>query len=155
MSEQNLSLMRRWFDEVWNHGRLETIHELMAPDAVGIGQGGAEAAIHGPSEFQAFVERLRAVFPDMSVNVEDAFGAGDKVAVRWSATMTHQGGDLGIPSSGKRVHITGISILRIVDGQIVAGWDNWDELGMMRQIGAIQQPNVALTTLPNANPGTP
>jgi len=146
MSEQNLSLVRRWFDEVWNHGRHETIHELMSPDAIGIGQGGAEAAIHGPGEFQAFVERLRAAFPDMSVNVEDAFGAGDKVAVRWSATMTHQGGDLGIPASGKRVHITGISILRIVDGQIVAGWDNWDELGMMRQIGALQQPNVASTT---------
>ena len=53
---------------------------------------------------------------------------------------------MGIPASGKHVHIAGISILRIVDGQIVAGWDNWDELGMMRQIGAIQQPNVALTT---------
>ncbi len=148
MSMQNLSLACRWFDEVWNHGRHETIHELMAPDAIGIGQGGAGAAIHGPGEFQAFVERLRAAFPDMSVNVEDAFAAGDKVAVRWSATMTHQGGDLGIPASGKPVHITGISILRIVDGKIVAGWDNWDELGMMRQIGAIQQPNVAMTAAP-------
>ena len=135
MSEQNLSLVRRWFDEVWNHGRFETIHELMSCDAIGIGQGGAGAAIHGHGEFQTFVERLRAAFPDMSVNVEEAFASGDKVAVRWSATMTHQGGDLGIPASGKRVHITGISILRIVDGQIVAGWDNWDELGMMRQIG--------------------
>ena len=148
MSVQNISLTRRWFDEVWNQGRVETIRELMAPDAIGVGQGGAGAAIHGPAEFQAFVERLRAAFPDMSVTVEDAFGAGDKVAVRWSATMTHQGSDLGIPASGKRVHITGITILRIVDGRIVAGWDNWDELGMMRQIGAIQQPNVALTAAP-------
>ena len=68
--------MRRWFDEVWNKGRFETIHELMAPDAIGIGQGGSEAAIHGPKEFQAFVERLRGAFPDIHVTVEDAFGAG-------------------------------------------------------------------------------
>ena len=146
MSEHNISLMRRWFDEVWNQGRLETIHELMAPDAIGIGQGGAEAAIHGPKEFQAFVERLRRAFPDIHVTVEDAFSSDDddKVAVRWSATMTHQGSDLGIPASGKIVHITGISIVRLVDGRIVEGWDNWDQLGMMREIGAIQESSVAL-----------
>ncbi len=148
MSEHNISLMRRWFDEVWNQGRLETIRELMAPDAIGVGQGGAEAAIHGPGEFQAFVERLRGAFPDIHVTVEDAFGADDKVAVRWSAAMTHQGSDLGIPASGKSVHITGISIVRLVDGQIVEGWDNWDQLGMMRRIGAIQETSVALMATP-------
>ncbi len=148
MSEQNTSLIRRWFDEVWNQGRLGTIHELMAPDAIGIGQGGAGAAIHGPAEFQTFVERLRAAFPDISVTVEDVFAAGDKVAARWSATMTHQGNEMGIPASGKRVRVTGISMVRIANGQIVAGWDNWDELGMMRQIGAIQESSVALTAAP-------
>jgi predicted ester cyclase len=59
------------------------------------------------------------------VTVEDAFGAGDKVVARWSATMTHKGGQLGIPASGKHVLITGISIGRIVNGKIVEGWDNW------------------------------
>lgn len=63
MSEHSISLLRRWFDEFWNKGCVETIHELMAPEAIGIGQGGAEAAIHGPQEFQAFVERLRGHFP--------------------------------------------------------------------------------------------
>ena len=144
MSEQNISLMRRWFDEVWNKGRVETIHELMAPDAIGIGQGGSDATIHGPQEFQAFAERLRGAFPDIHVTVEDAFEADGKVAVRWSATMTHQGSELGIPPSGKTVHITGISIVRLVNGQITAGWDNWDQLGMMQQIGAIQESSVPL-----------
>ena len=94
------------------------------------------------------MERLRAAFPDISVTVEDVFAAEDKVAARWSATMTHRGSDLGIPASGKRVRITGISMVRIANGQIVAGWDNWDELGMMRQIGAIQEASVALTAAP-------
>jgi len=148
MSEHNISVMRRWFDEIWNKGRLETIHELMAPDAIGIGQGGAEAAVHGPSEFQAFAERLRGAFPDIHVTVEDAFGADDKVAVRWSATMTHQGNDLGVPATGRSVRITGISIVRLVNGQIVEGWDNWDQLSMMRQIGAFQESSVALMAAP-------
>jgi len=31
--EQNVSLMRRWFQEVWNEGKLQTIHDLMAAEA--------------------------------------------------------------------------------------------------------------------------
>jgi steroid delta-isomerase-like uncharacterized protein len=137
MAENNVAIVRRWFDEVWNHGKLDTIHELMAADAVGIGQSGAEGVLRGPHEFQAFVERLRGAFPDIHVTIEDAFEAGDKAAARWSATMTHRGDQLGIAASGKPVRITGISLVKIAGGKIVAGWDNWDQMTMMREIGAI------------------
>ncbi len=143
MSEQTVALLRRWFDEAWNKGRVETIHELLAADAITLGQGGPEAAIRGPHEFQAFVEKLRGAFPDIHVTVEDAFGAGYKVVARWSATMTHRGDQPGIPASGKHVRITGISIGRIVNGKIVEGWDNWDQLTMLREIGAIGELKVA------------
>ena len=145
MSEQNVAILGRWFQEVWNEDRLETIHELMAPDAVGVGEAGPEAIIHGPDEFRVFVEKLRGAFPDILVTIEDTFASDDKVAARWSATMTHEGDQLGIPASGKRVHITGITIARIANGQIVQGWDNWDQLTMLREIGAIGKPSVALT----------
>jgi steroid delta-isomerase-like uncharacterized protein len=144
MSDQNVALLRRWFQEVWNEGRIETIHELMAPDAVGIGEAGPEAVIHGPDEFRGFVEKLRGAFPDIHVTIEDAFASGDKVAARWSATMTHKGNQLGVPASGKRVRITGISLVQLANGQIVRGWDNWDQFTMMMGIGAIGQPSVAL-----------
>jgi len=144
MSDNNVALIHRWFDEVWNNGRLDAIHELMAPKFVGIGQSGPEAVIRGPQEFQTFVEQLRGAFPDIHVTIEDAFAAGDKVVARWSATMTHRGDHLGLPATGKQVRITGISIGRIVDGKIVEGWDNWDQLGMMREIGAVTESKAAL-----------
>ena len=50
--------------------------------------------------------------------------------------MKHLGGSLGIPATGKPVRSTGISIARIEKGQIVEGWDNWDQLEMLKQIGA-------------------
>jgi steroid delta-isomerase-like uncharacterized protein len=145
MSEHNIILIRRWFDEVWNEGRLETIGELMAPDAVGIGQAGSDAVIRGPQQFQSFVEKLRGAFPDIHVTIEDAFCRDDKVVARWSATMTHSGDQLGIPKSGKRVRITGISIARIANGKIVEGWDNWDQLTLMREIGAVSDSSITLT----------
>src|SRR5580704_12281271 len=144
MSEHNIILIRRWFDEVWNEGRLETIGELMAPDAVGIGQAGSDAVIRGPQQFQSFVEKLRGAFPDIHVTIEDAFAAGDKVAARWSATMTHHGDHLGLPASGKKVRITGISLVKIANGKIVAGWDNWDQMTMMREIGALKGAEIPL-----------
>ncbi len=144
MSQDNITIVRRWFDEVWNRGQVATIPELMAADAVGVGQGGAEVVIRGPHEFQAFVEKLRGAFPDIHVTIEDAFATEDKVAARWSATMTHRGDHLGLPASGKQVRITGISLVKIANGKIVAGWDNWDQLTMMREIGAIKGVEIPL-----------
>ena len=43
----------------------------------------------------------------------------------------------GIPSSGKRVSVNGMSVQRIGAGKIVEGWDNWDQLGLLVQLGAV------------------
>ncbi len=141
--EGNILLMRRWFQEVWNDGRMQTVHELLSPNAVARGQRGADKEIHGPDEFAKFVGEIRGAFPDIKVNVEDVFGAGDKVVLRWSAVMTHTGDSLGLPASGRTVRSQGITIARIADGKIVEGWDNWDQLGMLEQIGVYQQPVAA------------
>lgn len=136
--------MRRWFHEVWNEGRTETVYELVAPKAVARGQRGAESEIRGPEEFVQFVREIREAFPDIALVIEDIFGSGDKVVVRWSATMTHRGDSLGIPHTGKMVRSRGISIARITEGQIVEGWDNWDQLGMLEQLGAYIPPGAVI-----------
>jgi steroid delta-isomerase-like uncharacterized protein len=142
--EENIQLMRRWFKEVWNEGKTETIPALLAVDAIGIGELEDGSPLRGPAEFVPFVERIRGAFPDINIVVEDAFGAEDKVVLRWSATMTHRGDHLGIPASGMRVRIAGMSIARIRDKHIVEGWDNWDQLGMLKQIGAYESSGATL-----------
>jgi steroid delta-isomerase-like uncharacterized protein len=132
--EENIALMRRWFKEAWNEGRIETVHELMAENAIGIGQDRPGVEIHGPTEFVGLVNRLRGAFPDIKIIIEDVFGAGDKVTVRWSAAMTHTGDQLGMPATNKKVQVSGISIAQIENGQIIRGWDNWDQLGLMQQL---------------------
>jgi predicted ester cyclase len=89
------------------------------------------------------VREIRGAFPDIQVKVEDVFGAGDKVVLRWSAIMTHTGDALGLTASGRTVRSRGITIARIVDGKVVEGWDNWDQLGMLEQIGVYKQPLAA------------
>jgi steroid delta-isomerase-like uncharacterized protein len=142
--EENVHLMRRWFHEVWNEGRIQTVHELLAPNCIAKGQRGADSEIRGPEEFVKFVHEIRNSFPDHKLQIEDIFGADDKVVIRWSSTMTHSGDGLGMPASGKKVRIRGISIARFHAGKIVEGWDNWDQLALLEQIGAYKQPDASL-----------
>jgi steroid delta-isomerase-like uncharacterized protein len=134
--EENIALMRRWFNEVWNQGRLDAIAEMMAPDAVGVGAAGPDQVIHGPAEFRLFAEQFQKAFSRIQITVEDAFGSDDKVAVRWSAEMTHTGEGIGIPATGRTARVRGISLARVENGKLVEGWDNWDQLGLQQQLQA-------------------
>jgi steroid delta-isomerase-like uncharacterized protein len=139
--DDNISLMRRWYREVWREGKNQTIHELMASDAPLRGPAGP---IVGPEGFVAFAEQIRNAFPDTEVTIEDIFAVDDKVAIRWVATGTHKGDGLGVPASHRPVSISGSTIVRIVNGKIVEGWDHWDRLGMLEQVGAYKQPEAAI-----------
>jgi steroid delta-isomerase-like uncharacterized protein len=143
----NVNLVRRWFEEVWNQGRMETVHELLDPHARGMGQGGGGTEISGPKDFVVFAKRLLGAFPDMNFTIDDAFGDGNKVVARWSATMTHTGPDLGFAATNREAHVTGITIVQIENGKIVAGWDNWDQLAMFRQLGVIPEAQESQLTL--------
>ncbi len=138
MSDANVAILKRWFEEVWNQRREETIMELLAPDCIGHGTRDNGGDIHGPREFLPFYERICSAFPDMKVTVEDGFGEGEKAVVRWSATMHHRGDHLGPRATGNQVAMTGTTIARIANGKIVEAWDNWDKLAMLQQIGVVQ-----------------
>ena len=59
---------------------------------------------------------------------------------RWRASGTHQGEFRGIAPTGKPVAMSGIGVFRFSnDGKVVESWDNLDELGMLRQMGAISR----------------
>jgi steroid delta-isomerase-like uncharacterized protein len=140
--EENISLMSRWFQEVWNEGRVQTIYDLLDEHIRGWGQDQPGVEIKKPADFEALYNRIHGAFPNQKMTVEDAFGSGDKVVVRWSSVMTHTGDHLGIPATHKEVRITGITIARIVNGKIVEGWDNWDQLALAQQLTT----NVAAAT---------
>jgi len=134
--EKNIVLVRRWFKEAWNEGRVQTIYELLHENAACHGSDLEAEVLRGPAEFEVLYNRLRGAFPDIQIEIEDAFGSDDKVAVRWSAVMTHTGDHLGMPATNKQVRITGSAMVRIEKGKIVECWDNWDQLALMQQINS-------------------
>jgi steroid delta-isomerase-like uncharacterized protein len=137
VSEENKAIVRRWFEEVWNQGREGTIDELFPAEGVAHGLGDSESDVHGPTEFKPFAANIRGSIPNTQIRVEDILSEGDRVAVRVILEGTHTGQGLGVPPTGRKVSIQGIIILRMVDGQIVEAWNSYDQLGLLRQIGAL------------------
>ena len=126
-AQENKDLVRREQEELWNHtGELDAAEELFAA-------GQAEAAKQGAANF-------RRGFPDVISTIEDLIAEGDKVVARWRSWATHRGDYMGIPQTGNRVEFTGISIYRIEEGKIAESWTVEDQLGLMRQIGALPEP---------------
>jgi steroid delta-isomerase-like uncharacterized protein len=81
---------------------------------------------------------LLAAFPDFHRSMEDIIAEGDKVVARYTATGTHQGEFMGIPATGKRVTFGWITIYRIAAGKVAEEWLLFDQLSLLRQIGAMR-----------------
>ncbi len=73
---ENIERTRRWFQEVWNEGRFETVHDLFSPDAVARGQRGGESEIRGPEEFVKFVREIRGASASPALSMEKSLRAG-------------------------------------------------------------------------------
>ena len=138
MSIENKTLVQRWFSEVWNEGRADAIDEMLADDAVVHGLG---ADLHGPAEFKHFHSAYRNAYPDVAIHIDGLVAEGEMVAVRWSAIGTHRGDGLGFPATGRRAQFTGMVFVRIKEGKLVEGWNNFDQLGMLQQLGIVSLPS--------------
>jgi predicted ester cyclase len=60
--------------------------------------------------------------------------------VRYTWRGTYQGTWPDLPQAGIVVTMTGIAIHRVVGGKITDLWVVGDELGLMRQLGAVSMP---------------
>ena len=136
MPGANTTWVQRWFEQVWNEGDANAIDNLMTADAVMHGLGEAGREMPGSAPFKEFAARFRGAFPDVRITVDATVEEGDMIAARWTAMMTHLGDDLGIPATGRPVTVTGMSMARLRDGLMVEGWNNWDTMALMQQIGA-------------------
>ena len=134
-------LVKRFVDEVFALGRLETIDELVAPDFVDHEEfPGLTSDRDGVKQFFTM---FKSAFPDGRFDVEDLIEEGDKMVVRATIRGTHRGVFIGIPPTGKQITVTSIDILRIRDGQAIEHWGVTDMAAMLTQLGVMPEPATA------------
>jgi steroid delta-isomerase-like uncharacterized protein len=132
--DDNVALVRRFYEEVYNrrnvafadeaHAAGYRYHDTTNPD---------EVVDH--ATFMARNAGFAAAFPDRRVDIDDAFGAGDRAVARATLHATHTGKLGDIPPTGKPVRLTSTIIYRFEDNKIAEEWEIFDALGMYRQLG--------------------
>ena len=140
--EENKAIARRLTEEVVNKGNLAVLDEVVDTNIVDHNPMIPDQA-PGLEGAKQFFGMLRTAFPDWDSNIDVIIAEGDKVAVRFSGSGTHQGEFFGIPPTGKQVTTTGNVIYRIAGSKIVDQWINADMLGMLQQLGVVPPPGQA------------
>ena len=135
-TQENKALARRVLEEMFNKGNLDAADELLAADYVDHDPAMPED-IHGPEGFKEYVGAYRTAFSDLHLEIEDQIAEGDKVVTRWTGTGTHDGELAGIPPTCNHVTLPGMEIVRISDGKLVEGWEGYDSMTLMRQLGVM------------------
>lgn len=135
--EENKELIRRFYDGFYNEKNFALIDELFysgyvhhAPDV----RGGCRDY----HEFREHELNMANAFPHQKVVIEDQVAEGDKVTTRSLMSGTQEADLPNIPSRGRHVEIMKIAIHRIENGKIREGWECYDLLGMMQQLGVAQ-----------------
>ena len=135
----NTALARRWHAELFVQGNLAVAEEILSSDFT-MHAPGVPPEWRGPEGAKQFVRLIRGAFSDIELPAEDLIAAGDRVVDRWSLRGVHTGPFGDLPATGKRFAVTGIDIFRIADGKLAEFWQNWDQLGLLQQLGALPAP---------------
>lgn len=133
LQEQNKAVAKSAFEEILSNGRFELADQLYARDFVNHGIR-RDASLE---EDQAALKGWHQAFSDVVVEPRKLIAEGDLVTVYWVARGTNTGTGNGLPATGKKVELAGITIWRIADGKIKEEWSAFDQLSMMRQLGLL------------------
>ncbi len=148
--EDNKAIVGRWFTGFWGKTvNLDVVDEIAAPDML------LKYSLHEPrrgrDDIKAFMTDFRAAFPDLNFwGTANLIAEGDYVVAQWEGGGTHTGpsfndflmGSLP-PASGRKMHFTGITVLKVVNGKIV------EETGLDDGVAALIQLDILW------NPRTP
>ncbi|MDT9697839.1 ester cyclase [Streptomyces sp. P17] len=129
---------RRFFEEVAGKGAAPTFNDVLIEDYHDHDPANPQDNI-GLDAIRREVEMWRSGF-DFSFTIEDQLAQGDLVCTRWTWSGLHKGDFMGIEATGRKVSMTGCTIQRCTpDGKIAEGWWQYDRLGLMEQLGALDE----------------
>ena len=135
--ENNTAAVNRFF-AVAGHGDLDALDALVSHDYV-MHDPSAPEEVRGLEGARAFVKGYREALGPIQVTIDHQFAQGDFVATRFTARGRHEGELMGVAATGADVTITGLCISRCSDGKVVEEWELVDQVGLMRQIGALPE----------------
>jgi steroid delta-isomerase-like uncharacterized protein len=131
-AQVNIDLIRRALS-AFNAADLDRCVTLLTEDFA-INLAGMPSQMRGREAWKSNAEVVQTAFPGIQAQIDDIFGAEDRVAVRLTFRGTHRGEFLGITPTGRDVVFTSLELYRVVDGQLAEEWISSDLTTLMRQL---------------------
>lgn len=135
MSDQAKAIARQLREEFVSTGNMELVDKLFAPEFRYYGPASLGAEPFDREGLKQLVAGYRQAFPDLRETVGDQLVDGDRIVQFTTSRGTFTGEMMGMSPTGKSYEISGIDVIRIVDGQIVELRAMFDSLGLVRQTG--------------------
>jgi predicted ester cyclase len=145
IEQDNKAIVGRWFTSFWGKTcDLSIVDEIAAPDIL------LHYSLHEPrrgrENVKAFMADFRKAFPDLNFwGAADLIAEGDCVVGRWEGGGTHTGPAFtdflvgGLPAAtGRKMHFTGTTVLRLKGGKIVEEIGLDDGVKALTQLGLIK-----------------
>ncbi|MFL2623168.1 MAG: ester cyclase [Flavobacteriaceae bacterium] len=132
--EENLSMYEAVWDKVINGRQIALINSDSFDENV-TAVGTSTGDIVGLENFKNYYNNYLTGFSDAEFTIVDAFGQGDKIVKHWNFKGTHDGDFFGVPATGKRVDISGVTLVKMKAGRIAAEQDFMDLLDFYTQLG--------------------
>ena len=132
--DENLQMYEMVWEKVFNERNLDMINEdYFTQDVVALATSSGD--VKGLENFKAHYANYVTGFSDGKLTFVDLFGQGDKMVKHWRFTGTHDGEFFGVPPTGKKVDVSGTTLIEMKNGKIAAEQDTMDYLSFYKQLG--------------------
>lgn len=119
--------------DFWNTGNFDGIEEILHPDFE-LRMTPTFEPEKGIEAFKESITNIRTAYPDFHLTVDELIFAEDAVAARWTITAANTGPGKS-PPTGKKVEVSGISIIHFSEGKIADEWIAANNLHWLQQLG--------------------
>ena len=132
--DENISMYETLWNNIINGRQIDLINEnSFQSDVVALATSGGDVV--GLENFKNYYNNYVIGFSDAEFTIIDIFGQGDKLVKHWNFKGTHDGEFFGVPPTGKKVDISGTTLVKMKDGKIAAEQDYMDFLSFYTQLG--------------------
>jgi steroid delta-isomerase-like uncharacterized protein len=126
-------IQRAW-EAAWDRGEVDALDDLLSPDYHRFESAGEQ---HDVTEFKALIVATRSAFPDLVTTIDEIVVEGDRAAIRWHSTGSHQQPFLGVPATKRQVAVSGATFARFENDRIVEEFVTWDPRALLTALGII------------------
>ena len=137
-AQDNIDLVRRFIDDVWNNQNADNASQYLADDYV---EHNPMGDFEGIDSFRTFLEMVLQAFPDNQIDLKEATGDGQMVAFHYQIQGTHKGNLGPLEPTNEHVQLEACYVGRVEDGKIVESWYQYDQLSLIVQLGVIDLPD--------------